>query len=293
MKKLITILAVLCAAVFTANAEEKTKTYKFGDIESINATYNFRVYVTKGSSKEVKVTYESDIEKYMKISYSGIQSMLSLQMDDLPRRFRDGTFPNIIVEIEMDDIKELDISGAAGVYFKGDFNADELEIDLSGAAKVYDLVVKGREMSLECSGATDTRITGIFSEDVEINCSGASNVEFNGKGKRLECDFSGACRVEGEIDFGYCEIDCSGASRVELDGTVKDLHIDGSGACNFETKNLIAERVRIDLSGACKAKVNGTDTIHYDVARSCKMTYYGNAKLINVSEDNNVVRGSF
>lgn len=292
MKKLIATLVVVCAAFLTTNAEEKTKTYKFGDIESINASYTYSVYVTRGNSKEVKVTYESELEKYMDISYSGVQSLLSLKMHELPRRFREGTNPSIIVEIEMDEIKNLDLSGASGIYFKGDFDTDELDIDLSGASKVYDLVVKGNNMTLECSGATDMRITGTFSEDVEINCSGASSVKFNGKGDTLECDLSGACKVEGEIDFNYCEIDSSGASRVDLEGVVNDLHLDGSGACNFETKSLVAERVRVDLSGACKAKVHGTETIHYDVARSCKMTYYGNAKLINISEDSNVVRGS-
>ena len=50
MKKLIIILAVLTSAFISANAEEKTKTYDFGDIRSLNIGYNYQVHVTEGNS---------------------------------------------------------------------------------------------------------------------------------------------------------------------------------------------------------------------------------------------------
>ena len=40
-----------------------------------------------------------------------------------------------------------------------------------------------------------------------------------------------------------------------------------------------------------KAKVYADKELRYDIPRSCKMTYYGNAKLLNQSEDNNVIKG--
>ena len=292
MKKLI-ILAAICAAALTANAEERTKTYRFGDIESVRAGYTYKVYVTKGGSKEIKVVYDSELEKYMKVGYSDIQSMLTLQMEELPRKLQREEFAPVEVYINMDDIKNINLSGAAAIYFEGEYRTDDLEIDLSGASNLHDLRVSGREASIECSGAAKATMTGIFDDDVEIDCSGAANVHFNGKGHGFEGDFSGASDFRGELTFEQSSIECSGASKIDIKGSGESIILEGSGACNIDAKDFIAENATVELTGASKARVHSGKVLKYDVSRACKMTYYGNAKLINMSEDSNVVRGSF
>ena len=124
-----------------------------------------------------------------------------------------------------------------------------------------------------------------------MELSGAAKGSFRGSGLSFDAELSGACRLDAELDFKDCDLDCSGASGAELAGNVKKVSVDGSGACSIDARNLKTEYASLDLSGASKAKIHADKELRYDIPRSCKMTYYGNAKLINLSEDNNVVKG--
>ncbi len=285
-------MAVMVAAVFTLNAQEKTKTYKFGDIKSIDAGYSYKIYVTEGSSKEVKVVYDKELEDYMVVSYSAFGSELVLRMDDLPRRLRSGNFSNIKVYISMDEIEDIELSGAASIAFDGRYKASDLEVDLSGAASLNGLVVTANTLAADCSGAASFNIQGVFKDDVEMELSGAVNGRFAGKGRDFEGELSGACNLDADLEFRNCTLDCSGASKAELAGKAERLSVDGSGACSIDSKDLKTDYASVDLSGASKAKVYADKELRYDIPRSCKITYYGNAKLINLSDDNNVVRGN-
>lgn len=292
MKRFFMIMAVMTAAVFTLNAQEKTKTQKFGDIKSIDAGYTYKVYVTEGSSKEVKLVYDAALEDYMRVSYSALGSELVLGMDELPRRLRGGDFSNIKVYVSMDMIDDIELSGASSISFEGSYKAEGLDVDLSGASSLSGLMVTADYMSMDCSGAASFNVDGVFKGDVEMELSGAANGRFSGSGTGFEGEFSGACNLDADLDFKNCAIDCSGASKVELGGEVERLSVDGSGACSIDAKDLKTEYASVDLSGASKAKVYADKELRYDIPRSCKITYYGNAKLINISDDNNVVRGN-
>ena len=285
-------MAVMVAAVFTLNAQEKTKTYKFGDIKSIDAGYSYKIYVTEGSSKEVKVVYDKELEDYMIVNYSALSSELVLRMDDLPRRLRNDNFSNIKVYVKMDEIDDIDLSGAASVSFEGRYKASDLEVGLSGASSLNGLMVTANTLSADCSGASSFNIEGLFKGNVEMELSGAVSGRFSGRGDDFEGELSGACNLDAGLEFRSCDLNCSGASKAELAGKADRLSIDGSGACSIDAKDLNADYASVDLSGASKAKVNADKELRYDIPRSCKITYYGNAKLINLSDDNNVVKGN-
>lgn len=291
MKRILMIMAVMVAAVFTLSAQEKTKTYRFGDVKSIDAGYSYQIYVTEGSSKEVKVVYDEAFEPYMYVNWSAMGSELVLRMDELPRRMRNNDFPNIKVYVSMDEIDEIELSGAAEIFFEGNYEAHGLDIDLSGAAALRGLAVKAGTLSADCSGASSFSVEGVFKGNVEIELSGAAKGCFKGKGTDFSAELSGACDLEAELDFATCELDCSGASGADLAGAVNKIAVDGSGACSIDARSLKAEYASVELSGASKAKVHADKELSYDVPRSCKMTYYGEAELFNLSEDNNVVKG--
>lgn len=292
MKRFFMIMAVMVAAVFTLNAQEKTKTYKFGDIKSIDAGYSYKIYVTEGSSKEVKVVYDKELEDYLIVNYSALSSELVLRMDDLPRRLRNGNFSNIKVYVKMDEIDDIDLSGAASVSFEGRYKASDLDVELSGASSLNGLVVTANTLRADCSGAASFNMEGVFKGNVEMELSGAVNGRFSGRGDDFEGELSGACNLDADLEFRNCDLSCSGASKAELAGKADRLSIDGSGACSIDAKDLNADYASVDLSGASKAKVNADKELRYDIPRSCKITYYGNAKLINLSDDNNVVKGN-
>lgn len=292
MKRTIIILA-LAALTSAAGAEEKTKTYSFNDIERIEASYNYKVFVTRGNSYEVEVRCHSELERFMTVSYSDMQSKLTLRMENLPKRLRNRELPAIEVYVQMDEIFEIDLSGASEIYFDGEFSTIQLDADLSGASNIYDLAIKGRDLNLDCSGASNADITGDFTGYVDIDCSGASKVRFDGKAGKLDGDFSGACIFDAGLITEGCNIDCSGAAKTDLTGEGKSLRLNGSGACEIDARNFRSKTVKVDLSGISSAKVHATEELHYNVSRSCKMTYYGDAELFNLSEENNIVKGSF
>ena len=258
-------MAVMTATFFSMNAQENTKTHKLGDIKSIDAGYSYKVYVTEGPSKEVKLVYDKELEDYIRVSYSALSSELVLRMDELPRRLRNDNFSNIKVYVSMDDINAIELSGAASVIFEGKYKASSLAVDLSGASSLSGLMVSADRMSIG---------------------------SFCGRGAGFDGELSGASDLDADLDFSTCRVNCSGASKAELAGKVERLSADGSGACSIDAKNLVSEYASVDLSGACKAKVNADKELRYDIPRSCKITYYGNAKLVNMSDDNNVVRGN-
>ena len=292
MKRISMIIAVMLTAAFALSAQQSTKTYKFGDIKSIDAGYSYKIYVTEGSSKEVTVEYDKELEDFMIVNYSLMGSELVLRMDDLPRRLRSGNFSSIKVYVSMNEIEDIELSGAASISFEGRYKASDLEVDLSGAASLNGLVVTANTLSADCSGAASFNIEGVFKGDVEMELSGAVNGRFRGKGRDFDAELSGACNLDAGLDFRYCVLDCSGASKAELAGKVERVTLEGSGACSIDAKDLNSENASVDLSGASKAKVNADKELRYDIPRSCKITYYGNAKLINLSDDNNVVKGN-
>ena len=291
MKRILITLAVAALALFTANAEERTKTYEFRKVTGIEAGFTYDVYVTHGRSNVVTVVYDSMYEDYMSVNYYAMSGTLSLKMADLPRKLRNSDHPGIKVYLEMTEVEDIDLSGASSIRFDGEFSTSELEIELSGASHLHALTVKGESLSADCSGASNATIEGIFSDEVEVEASGASELTFYGRAGSFEGDISGAAQLDGEFEVETCSIECSGAASAAIKGSAKKLSLDGSGASGINAKDLRAENVSISLSGASKAKVYASKLLKYDVSRACKMTYYGDAELVNMSEDSNIVRG--
>ena len=292
MKKFIITLTFLALALLSANAEEKTKTYSFGNIESLNVEFSYQVHVTKGNSGSVKVVYDSSYEEYIKVDYFSDSNRLWLSMDKkMPKKLTAGHLPQLHVYIEMDEIKTLGISGAASVTFDGEYKGEDLRIELSGASKLKGLNIKGKNLNLTCSGASNSDIKGNFSEDIEIDLSGASKLDFNCNGKDLTAEVSGASKLDFTGDYDSADVRCSGASSSKMEGSADEAEFECSGASKIEAKEFITKNLRAELSGASKAEVHATSNLTYSISRACKIVYYGDAVLKNVSAEPNVVKG--
>ena len=50
MKRILITLTIAVLGLFTANAEERTKTYEFKNITGIEAEFNYEIHVTHGRS---------------------------------------------------------------------------------------------------------------------------------------------------------------------------------------------------------------------------------------------------
>lgn len=288
MKKFIAIIMLAAMSLAGARAEERTLEYKFGDIKGIATVQSqvipYEIHVTQGKSKDVKVVYDTeleknleDFEKYIKVDYSSANSTLILGMNPFPRRIekfkmRFQTSP-IKVYVEMDEIDGIDLSGASVIYFEGSFTTDSFEADLSGASKFGNtLNISGKELDVDGSGAAVASIAGDF--------------------RKVELDLSGAVKMYLGGSHGSCEMDCSGAANIEMEGKADTFVIDGSGACKVNGKEYFTEKAYIELSGACSVMIQVSEELKHDVATACKLTYFGSPQTKNLSESRNVIQGS-
>lgn len=295
MKKLFITLAAAAIAMLAAKAEEKEKVYDFGEITSINAGFSYEINVTHGRSDKVKVVCDSEMEDLLEIRYSSTTKSLSLfGKNDIQKLFKNKNrnATRVQVFLQMKDIKSIDLSGAAKATFEGTFRTDDLDIDLSGAAGINGLKVNGMTMDADCSGAASAHVTGNFTEKMEVDVSGAAKMEFAGDSGELDADVSGASKFICDGNFEKCEIACTGASSAVLKGKAGYAEYECSGASSVDAQDFIAKNADLELTGASKAKVHATSELRHNVSRASKMTYYGNAKLVNLNNDSNIVKGN-
>lgn len=307
MRRLFTVLVLAATLAISATAAEKTLKFNVGKVEGVhvNDTFSmiFEIHVKHGNSKVVELVYDTEMEKvvkdfesHIKVDHSSANSVLYLGFHQLPARFQRMNLASKVktvkVYVEMTGINEIDLSGASVIYFDGKFKADNLEVDMSGASKFgNELYVSGKELSVDCSGASNLSLTGHF-ERAEVDGSGASNLTMTGDMDDVKCELSGASKFKYEGSNSTFEIECSGASNIELKGTGNSLDIESSGACKIDAKDYCAKRAYVELSGASYAKVQATQELKHDVSTASKLTYYNDAKIIDMSEKSNVRPGT-
>lgn len=305
MKKILAIAILLVTVLVNAGAKEKSLKYDCGDIVSIKQgssySVSFEFHITKGRSKSVEVVYDSELEEQIRdfeldVNFSEADRRLYVGIKELPRRFGRIKLPlkpmPVKVYLEMDEISSIDLSAASSAYFDGSFLSSDLEIELSGAANfVTPLKVDGKSLSLDCSGASNVSVYGDFDE-VSIDASGASYIDYRGNSKNIDGDFSGASKLYLQGDSRNSEIECSGASNMEIKGSCEKIDLEASGACKIDAKDYCVKSAVIELSGASIAKITVIDELRHDVSPASKLTYYGNPRMVNLSEIKNVVQGT-
>ena len=304
MKRILAIAILLVTVFISAGAKEKSLKYNCGDIVSITQGSSFLVsyefHITKGKSKSVEIVYDSELEEQIKgfsldVDYKALDKSLSVGVAQFPNKIRKRLqslkLTPVRVYLEMDEICSIDLCVASTVFFDGTFSSSDLDIELSGAAGFSTpLRIDGRSLSVGCSGASEAAILGDFDE-VSIVASGASCVDYRGNSKNIEGGFSGASKLYLQGDYREGEIRCSGASNVEMKGKGEIISLGASGASKIDAKDYSVKNAVVQLSGASAAKIAVTDELRHDVSTASKLTYYGNPKMVDLSETQNVVQG--
>ena len=299
MKRFLLTLAAAAISLFAADAEEKTKTYDFGDITGIDASFLYTIHVTEGKSDKVTLVYDDMIETFLdlEVSYKDGNLRLSRKVRDKKSENKFGRWisgadrKRVDVYLEMDNIRSIKVSGAAQITFEGNFKADDLDIDISGASSLKDLQVNGKSMDVDCSGASKLSVSGNFSKEVGIEVSGAGGMTYHGDSETLEVDLSGASSFKCDGKHSTADIRCSGASKAELNGKGNYAEYDCSGASSINAEDFSVKKAEVELSGASSLKLSVSDELNYNVSTASKMTYYGDPVLYNKSSSSNVVKG--
>jgi hypothetical protein len=95
-------------------------------------------------------------------------------------------------------------------------------------------------------------------------------------------DMSGANVMKASgISGDVLDVELSGACVLEASGKVKKLMLEVSGASSVNVKDLIAEKVIVEVDGACKAVVYAEKYLSASASGVSKIIYFGEPKEIN------------
>ena len=141
-------------------------------------------------------------------------------------------------------------------------------IDVSGAIDVY--VSQSPESSIKIEGDQN------LLEYVEVYEEGGTLRIHTRKGINMKPTRSMKVHVSNPDFKGF---EASGAGSVKLAGKTKDFSVDGSGSTEVQCFDLLAENVRIDISGAGDAQVFASVKLDVDVSGAGNVRYKGNANV--------------
>lgn len=124
---------------------------------------------------------------------------------------------------------------------------------------------------------------------VKVVCTSLKEIEISGavnmlSVSRLSCDklslgASGACETDLELNSYELDADFSGSCKVVLRGTTNQAMLKSSGSAEIDASSLIAETMKIEMSGSGKASVNAISLLEIELSGSTSLEYTGNPDL--------------
>jgi hypothetical protein len=189
--------------------------------DAIEAGGAFRIYVTQGEPQKVVVeaeeSYIEDIETYVKSGRLIISTRKNL---------KDPGILNVFITVN--NLKELEISGACKLTSENRFKLNDLDVECSGAAQIK-FMLSVNHIELDCSGAGQVELLGSASS-MNLELSGAANLDANGfETENIVADISGAAAAVVNLT-GELTAEVSGAGSLKYYGEPKLRQTEVSGA---------------------------------------------------------------
>ena len=183
------------------SGQTATEMREMASFHAIEVSGVLQVEVVAQKEQTVEVEADDNLLRYIKTEVRG--GTLKMWTE---RQLK--TSNPMRVRITVQDIDELEVSGAANINIKDLKNAG-MKVDSSGASKIK---VSGESSKFiaDLSGATSIDAEALTVENADVDASGASNVSVN---------VTGTLRAEA-----------TGASRVRYAGTPKEVIKKSSGA---------------------------------------------------------------
>ncbi|HSU27681.1 MAG TPA: head GIN domain-containing protein [Chitinophagaceae bacterium] len=180
----------------------------------------------------------------------------------------------------------IEVSGSFDIYIRQDsFQAIIVEADQN---LMEHIVVQDENGTLRIRpergyNLRPTRRIKIYvsgNDFSSLSGSGACNIYGENKivcKDKLSLDGSGACDFKLDVNAPRVSADLSGACDVNLSGETRDFIVEGSGKTDIKCFNLMAETVKVDISGAGDAEVFASVKLDVDVSGAGSVRYKGNA----------------
>jgi hypothetical protein len=96
---------------------------------------------------------------------------------------------------------------------------------------------------------------------------------------KIDIALSGASDVRMDLRSPRVDADLAGAGTVELRGATRDFSVSGSGSTNVKCYDLLAENVKVHITGAGDAHVFASVNLDVRVTGAGDVRYKGNATV--------------
>lgn len=282
MKKIISFLLITLIAVPCVLCQTITKNYDFKNITSVTAEALFFINVTKGNSSDIEVICPSYLNDYIRVTASSGTINFGL---NLPRNFRSpkgkDVSGKIIVNMQMAEIKKIDLSGASCFNAIGEYETNDLNINVHGVSKISNLDIRGKLAYIVCSGASILSASCKF-DDINIHGSGCSKINIDGDIDNIITDISGATKFVYNGNTSSIKLQLSGVSNADLTGTAQKIDINCSGGSIINAKDLKSVEASVVASGVSKVNLCATGILNVNANTSSKFVYNGNASYVKL-----------
>ena len=233
---------------------------------SIDIEIPAEITIISGNESKMSINIQDNIYKNTDIYVK--DGELNIEFDKNIRKFKP-----ITIEIEMNNIDEIDLSGAAELSILDLFNiSNEVSISTSGSCSVNVLdtlycndfkyessgfgsleanyIVVNNNTEIETSGSGNNKIKYIKTNTLEYDASGAGKIEISGEANNQDLKNSGSAKYFGTgFITKNTEIKTSGSGYYEVHATTKlDIEASGSGAVKYKGNPTISH----DISGSFK-----------------------------------------
>ncbi len=243
------------------NTEEKI--YDLKDFDSINVQGPYTVNIKKDNNFLVKATSENDSLNNLNVEVKN--GVLNIKQNNILNSISD----NITFDIDLPNIKELNIKGMTKVNLEGFDSNEDIKLNLDGASNLN---------------------ADIFSNNFDINLSGFSELKINSisekTGNKLLAKLNGASRLYvNSIKTSNVNLDLDGASYTDISGASNNVKIKESGASNIDLSKLESNNSNINLSGASSCKLNSKNNITANLSGASNLEYYGDPVISKILRD--------
>lgn len=186
------------------------------------------------------------------------------------------------------DFDGVEVSGAIDLYVKQD-GARSLRIESDANLLSY-LEVSNEGSSLviqpkkgyNLKPTKDIKIYVSSPLFKKLDASGACDIYSENQvtsSESLSIDLSGSSKAELDVKLPKISSDISGACTIQLKGETKDFEVDGSGSTDVKCFDLMAENVKISITGAGDAEVYASTKLDVSVSGAAEVKYKGNASV--------------
>lgn len=139
----------------------------------------------------------------------------------------------IAVEVPINALKEIALSGSGSVRSEEQIKTSQLEIKMSGSGKI---------------------IVGVATEALEVVLSGSGRIELNGTSAKLEAKLSGSGSIKAkELKAEDGDFSVSGSGRIEANISDElEARVSGSGSVRYQGTPTTRVYSKVNGSGSVK-----------------------------------------